>query len=267
MINALRYPGGKLKHIKHLTEYIPDNICEFREPLCGGLNLSLFYGMGFNYIFKASDLNYELYCFWKYLKSNPNELITILKYIKNTTTNGKALYDKIINRRQSKLSEFERAIDFFVINRISFSGLADSGGYSNESFEKRFTLSSIDKLNMISNILKKFEIYCDDYSYLFELPGDNVFIYADPPYYTQTNSRLYGKSGDLHIGFDHDRFGEFVKKCKHNVLITYDDCEYTRSMYKDFNIYPLELQYSMNNVNSDKCKKGKELIITNYRIK
>ena len=266
MINALRYPGGKARCLTQLLQYFPliNNFTEFREPLCGGLSITLNYAK--NVLCSASDLNYELYCFWNQLKLYPLEIFTAISYLKDNETNGRELYNKILSRRKDKLTEFQRAIDFYIINRISFSGLADSGGYSQEAFDKRFTKSIINKLNSIGDLIKNINFYCEDFSYLFEKEGDNVLIYADPPYYSQTKSKLYGKNGDLHMGFDHNRFYEIFTKTKHSVIVTYDDCEFVRDMYKNYNIIPIEFHYSMNNVNSNRTA-GKELIIKNIKDK
>ena len=47
-------------------------------------------------------------------------------------------------------------------------------------------------------------------------------------------------------------------------MISYDDSEYIRELYKDFNTYSFDFTYTMTNVGSKKCKIGKELVITNY---
>lgn len=267
LINAIRMPGGKARNINNILTYFPPmiNYKEFREPLCGGLSASLSIKNKDKTIkIQASDLNYDIYCFWNELKTNPKEIICVINNFKETIKNGKELYLSILERRKDKLTTFQRAIDFYLINRISFSGLADSGGYSQESFEKRFTKSVIQRLNHISYLISDFSFYCEDFSYLMNKGGKDVLIYCDPPYYTQTSSKLYGKNGDLHIGFDHQRFFETFNTTQHNTIITYDDCEYIRCMYKNYNIKSIELQYSMNNVNSTSCKKGKEVIITNF---
>jgi len=84
--------------------------------------------------------------------------------------------------------------------------------------------------------------------------------YRDPPYYSTTSSKLYGKRGHLHTSFDHQRLAENMKKCKHLWLITYDDCEEVRRLFSFAYIYSWELQYGMS------AKKGKELFITNYTL-
>ena len=108
------------------------------------------------------------------------------------------------------------------------------------------------------------KITCLDYSELLKAPGDNVFIFLDPPYYTATKSALYGKNGELHKGFDHERFAEEVKNCTHKWMITYDNCEYIQDLYKDYNIIPHEFAYGMRNAVRGNDMTGKEILITNY---
>ena len=78
---------------------------------------------------------------------------------------------------------------------------------------------------------------------------------------------MYGKKGDLHIGFDHQRLAQILKQCPHNWLITYDDCQEIRENFQWANIIEWELQYGMNNYKQKKAEKGQELFISNYEIK
>ena len=123
----------------------------------------------------------------------------------------------------SMLSEFDRAVRFFVLNRITFSGVVDSGGYSQAAYEKRFTLSSIDRFEMIAPYLSGIKITNKDYTNALFDSGDDVFIFLDPPYWRATESKLYGTRGALHTAFNHERFAENMKKCQHKWLITYTD--------------------------------------------
>ena len=75
---------------------------------------------------------------------------------------------------------------------------------------------------------------------------------------------LYGKNGDLHTDFDHERFAEVMKSCDHKWLITYDDCEMIRDLFNFANIKPWSLQYGMNNYKQDNAGVGNELFIANY---
>lgn len=263
--SPLRYPGGKTRAIQKIFSYIPE-FKEYREPFVGGgsVFIALKQRVSSDITFKINDLNHDLYCFWKVMQNKPNALIERVKELKETLTSKEDYLTKI--RTKEFTSEFDKAVRFFIINRCSFSGLSDSGGFSSEAFKKRFTHSSIDRLKQIIHILKNVEFFNEDYSKLLTNDGKDVFIFLDPPYLKATKKRLYGKSGDLHLGFDHIKFAEDMKKCKHKWLITYDDSPEIRELFNFANIYEWELQYGMNNFRQGKADKGKELFICNYTI-
>ncbi|MFM9158037.1 MAG: DNA adenine methylase, partial [Dolichospermum sp.] len=140
-----------------------------------------------------------------------------------------------------------------------------SGGFSLEAFQKRFTNSSIERLESLESILTPdIKITNLDYSHLVNKEGKDVFIFLDPPYFQAEKSKLYGKKGDLHTGFDHQRFAANLKECPHKWLITYDDCPEIRENFKWANIVEWELQYGMNNYKQKNAQKGQELFISNY---
>lgn len=264
--SPLRYPGGKSKAVKYLSQFIPA-FKEFREPFFGGGSLSFYYAQKSpSAKFLANDLNFELYCFWSELKDNKDNLISQIIRIKNSYRDGKALYREIMDRRNTDLTCFQRAVDFFILNRITFSGVADSGGYSERSFHERFTDSSIERLEYAYEVIKHIDFSNLGYEYLINKPGKDVFIFLDPPYYSNTNSRLYGKNGDLHAGFDHVRLYEALKDCGHNFLITYDDDPFIRGLYNGFEQVQWKLQYGMNNYKKGYCEQGREILISNFPI-
>ena len=103
-----------------------------------------------------------------------------------------------------------------------------------------------------------------DFQKVIEADGEDVFIFLDPPYYSATKSALYGKNGNMHKGFDHERFAEVMKNTNHNWLITYDNCEYIRDLFSFANIFTWELTYGMRNVTDNSKQKEKEIFISNY---
>ncbi len=264
--SPLRYPGGKSRAIKKILPLIPD-FKEFREPFVGGgsVFIAVKQKTRKNVLFKINDLNYNLYCFWKSSRDNLDEMVKIIKEIKKKYTDGRELF-KSYNEFQCE-TEFDFAVRFFILNRITFSGTVDSGGYSQQAFEKRFTDSSIERLSQLKSILNDVIITNKDYKELLLEDGNDVFIFLDPPYFKSMKSKLYGKNGDLHTSFNHSRFANNVKNCKHKWLITYDDSPEIRELFDFANICEWELQYGMNNYMRDHAKKGKELFITNYKIK
>ena len=265
--SPLRYPGGKSRAVEFLSKFIP-NFQEYREPFLGGGSFALYISQNFsNKEIFVNDLNYELFCFWNELKNNSSLLAEEIRVIKNQYKNGKELYHLILARRNNDLSQLQRAVDFFILNRITFSGVVDSGGYSQKSFEARFTDSSVERLEKTGKIISNFKFSNDDYAELIQKDGKDVFIFLDPPYFSATKSRLYGKNGVFHTEFNHQKLFECLENCKHKWIMTYDDSEYIRNIYHNFEIIDWELQYGMNNYKQVCAKKGKEILISNFAIK
>lgn len=271
--SPLRYPGGKSRALKKIMPFIPANIAEFREPFVGGGSVFFAIRGIFQDVIKSywiNDLNYDLYCFWKQVRDNGTDVVEELRKIHTTTTDGRALFEKLAKSKdlicqdQNMLSEFDRAVRFFILNRITFSGVVDSGGYSQAAYKKRFTVSSIDRVEMIAPYLSGVEITNQDYTHSLFQEGDDVFIFLDPPYWKATESKLYGTRGALHTSFDHERFAENMKKCPHKWLITYDDSPIIRDLFHFADIHEWTLQYGMNNYKKNNAAKGNELFIKNY---
>lgn len=258
----LRYPGGKSKAIKKILPLVPE-FDEFREPFLGGASVYLALRQQFpEKKYWINDLNRDLYYFWISLRDHYKDLVEQIKKIKSIEDNGRLLHKKLVTNTPK--TDIEKGVRFFVLNRITFSGTIEAGGYSQGAFDTRFTASSIDRLQDVYPLLKNTLITNSDYEELINKSGENVFIFLDPPYLSATKSRLYGKNGNLHTNFDHKRFAEVMKNTKHKWLITYDDCDEIRSLFSFANIISWEFQYGMNNYRQKTAAKGKELIITNY---
>ncbi|MEH2425574.1 MAG: DNA adenine methylase [Nostoc sp.] len=266
--SPLRYPGGKSKAINQIVEYLPDSFSEFREPFVGGGSVFIYLRQKFpNLKIWINDLNRELFLFWKLAQSDIAQLVKEIRHIKVKYTDGKLLFAELAKIDVKNLSDLDRAVRFFVLNRITFSGTVESGGFSQEAFHKRFTNSSIERLEKLEDILcENVHITNLDYSHLLKAKGEDVFLFLDPPYFSATKSKLYGKDGDLHTSFEHQRFAQLLQQCHHRWLITYDDSQQIRENFKLANISAWELQYGMNNYKQIGAAKGKELFITNYEV-
>lgn len=267
--SPLRYPGGKSRAIKQIMEYLPESFDEYREPFVGGGSLFIYLKQKYpNLRIWINDLNSELFLFWRYAQSKLSPIVDEIRRIKDKYPDGKLLFSELTSLDVNSLSDFDRSVRFFVLNRITFSGTVESGGYSEEAFHKRFTYSSIERLEKLGSILTEdIKITNLDYSQLLKTEGRNVFLFLDPPYFIARKSKLYGKDGDLHTSFKHEIFAELLQQCSYPWLITYDDSPEIRANFALAHIYEWELQYGMNNYKKSNAAKGKELFITNYEIK
>jgi DNA adenine methylase len=262
--SPLRYPGGKSRALKQILPIIPKLFNEFREPFVGGA--SVFTAVKqknptANYW--INDRNTDVYYFWLTLNEHSNELISTINNVKKNCEDGKVLYSRL--KRSQVTGSFGRALRFYVLNRITYSGTVDSGGYSHEAFLKRFTQSKIDSLPLVAKLFSNVKITNENYESLLGKGGNNVFLFLDPPYWKPRKSSLYGKNGDLNKFFDHELFAQHVKECKYQWLITCDDSKKIRRLFSSFAyIYPWKLKYT--GMHKSKAVLGKELFITNYEL-
>ena len=261
--SPLRYPGGKSRAAAIISDLIPD-FDEYREPFLGGGSIFIHRKQIFpDKIFWINDAYFELFNFWKMSQKDVSVLIEKVSELKNEFPSGRNLYDFLKSNR-CNFNNLEQAAAFFIFNRITFSGTTLSGGYSESAFRGRFTASSIERLKPLDDLLKNAKITNFDYQNLVKKKGENVFIYLDPPYFSAKKSKLYGKKGNLHQNFDHERFADVMKTCKHRWLITLDDCEYIRELFSFAEIHSWKTVYGMRNVKPNSDKIGKELFISNY---
>ena len=148
----------------------------------------------------------------------------------------------------------QQSIQYFVINRCSFSGSTLSGGFSEEASSKRFTPSSIHKIELLD--FTNIDIYNNDfYDFINNFTNNKAFMFVDPPYYLEKKSKLYGNNGDMHEDFNHEKLYKCLCKRK-NWIMTYNDCKYIRTLYQDFEIIETNWSYGMN-----KSKSSSEIII------
>jgi DNA adenine methylase len=265
--SPLRYPGGKSRAIQQMKFLLPKEFEEYREPFVGGGSFFIYLRQVYPKLkIWINDLNPELYFFWKYAQIDSEKVAKETLKIKSERKNGQELFNELVNVNSENLSELERAVRFFVLNRITFSGVVESGGYSQLAFVGRFTDSSIERVAKLGKLLEGIKITHLDYREILSDGGKNVFTFLDPPYFKATKSKLYGKNGILHTGFNHDEFASEMRKCHHSWLITYDDSPEIRNNFEFANIYDWELQYGMNNYKQGKAEKGSELFISNYKL-
>lgn len=262
-LSPLRYPGGKFKALSQILPRFPE-FKEYREPFLGGGSVLLETKSRFpDRTYWGNDLNRHLFHFWEVLQCCPDTFTSILTAQRQYCTDGRRLWDRLHNTDTTKWTHFDIAYRYFILNRISFSGAVDCAGYSEDSFQKRFTDSAIARIGTASRVIQGVQLTNLDYQDLVNTPGEDVFIFLDPPYRSAMSSKLYGRNGDLHTGFDFGKLSETLRGSSHKWLMTIDDCPEIRDLFRWANIEEWSLQYGMGN-GSGTAPKGKELFISNY---
>jgi DNA adenine methylase len=262
-VSPLRYPGGKTRACAKLEACLQEHFAlkEFNtviSPFFGGGSFEFSLQNKYNFKLIVNDKFTPLYNFWKQVQENKTALCEALKQKSTVSKEEFANYrDTIL---QTDTANLEKAMQYFVINRCSFSGATLSGGFSEEASKKRYTPSCIRKIEALD--LSAMEIYNLDFAAFIEehtgvagTSASKSLLFLDPPYYLEKKSKLYGKNGDMHEHFDHQKLFDLIKT-KRNWLLTYNNCAYIKDLYKDYLIIETSWSYGMN-----KTKESSEIII------
>jgi DNA adenine methylase len=255
--SPLRYPGGKTRACKKLDEILvqhfhPDQLETLVSPFFGGGSFEFYLQTKYNLGIIANDKFQPLYNFWHTAKSNQSALCANLTATPPVSKEKFQEYRKAVMTEKNALVQAEY---YFIINRCSFSGATLSGGFSEEASQKRFTPSSIEKLHRLDLTCTEF-FNLDFADFIDRMAGiPKALLFLDPPYYLEKGSKLYGDRGDMHETFDHIKLHEKLKG-RTGWLLTYNNCEYIRQLYKDFLIIPVNWSYGMN-----KSKESSEIVI------
>ena len=273
----LRYPGGKSKAIKTLSQWYPKIISEYREPFIGGGSIAIDITKSNPDIpVWINDLYVPLYNFWTQLRDRGEELSERVREEKQRTLDAgdrdkvtekaKELFNKY-KEEIDTYNDFEKAVAFFIMNKCSYSGLTENSTFSPTASNSNFSLVGADKLKEFSELIKHWKITNIDYSEVMKAHGsDNTFVFLDPPY--DIKDFLYGKNREMHKSFDHDRFADDVYNCIHKFMITYNVNDRLMELYKNYNLKEWKLRYSMahrGDKGTDENVKT-ELLVTNYSI-
>ncbi len=273
----LRYPGGKSKAIKTLSQWYPKVITEYREPFIGGGSIAIQITKLYPDIpVWINDLYVPLYNFWVQLRDRGEELSERVREEKQRTLDAgdkdkvtekaKELFNKY-KEEIDTYDDFEKAVAFFIMNKCSYSGLTENSTFSQTASNSNFSLVGADKLAQFSKLIKNWKITNIDYSEVMKAHGSgNTFVFLDPPY--DIKDFLYGKNREMHKSFDHDRFADDVYNCVHKFMITYNVNDRLMELYKNYNLKEWKLRYSMahrGDKGTDENVKT-ELLVTNYSI-
>tara|TARA_B100000902_G_scaffold360540_1_gene377332 strand:+ start:1167 stop:2015 length:849 start_codon:yes stop_codon:yes gene_type:complete len=269
----LRYPGGKSRAITKMAQFLPDmsKYSEYREPFLGGGSVALYMTKMYPHLtIWVNDLYVPLYNFWKELQHNGQGLQDQIWSLKNKhpdRDSAKELFKKSredINNET--LSNTDRASAFYICNKCSFSGLTESSSFSPQASESNFSYRGIEKLTGYQQIIENWIITSHSYERLMTKDWDRKghFMYLDPPYDIKQN--LYGKSGNMHKGFDHDKFSEECDRYPSHQMVSYNSSQLVRDRFADWKAAEYDHTYTMRSVGdymSDQQVR-KELLLLNY---
>ena len=268
----LKWPGGKREQVKLLIERLPSQYNMYIEPFVGAGALFLYLQPEYCII---NDLNTQLINCYERIRDSLDEVLDYIDEFNkhNINKNYFLLQRKKYNRKiLAGQNDIEHAALTIFLNKTCFNGLfrLNKNGQFNSPWNQSDAKVSLDRnnLKLVSNYLKTIKIYNEDFEKICNLAKENDFVYMDPPYIPQDNSKGIFTSY-TRAGFnknDHERLADIffrLDKKGVKVMLSNHNTEYINELYKNYN---KEIVKANRHINSDGTKRDKveELLIRNY---
>lgn len=248
-IHLINWIGGKRLLRKTIAEHIPQDIQSYIEPFGGGAWV-LFYKEKWADNEVYNNLDDRLYNLFNVVKYHPEALCKELEF----SICSRSLFTRSL--ADAGVTDIQKAAAFFYIITRSFGGKGKHFGYTCKDSIKS-TENLLLRIKEISKRLDRVIIENLDFEELIKkYDFEGAFFYCDPPY-----SKGEGYKMTSCKDFEHERLRDTLKHIKGKWLLSYDDSEYIRRLYKDFNF--IEVQ-RVNSLNSNSRSLYNELLIKNY---
>lgn len=264
----VKWVGGKRQLMFELIKNIPKSYNRYFEPFIGGG--ALFFELQPEQAY-ISDMNEELINLYSVVRDNVYELIKDLS--KHEVSKEYFLEIRNIDRTEqyTELSDVERASRFIYLNRTCFNGMyrVNSQGQFNVPFGHYKNPRIIDENNLLncSELLKKTEIKCADFSEILTKVKKGDLVYFDPPYVplNETSSfTSYTKDGfDINMQFKLRDVCDELDNKGVKFMLSNSDTKLVNELYANYEIKKVFASRQIN-ANADGRGKITEVLVRNY---
>ncbi|DAA81209.1 MAG TPA: modification methylase [Cyanobacteria bacterium UBA10660] len=264
----VKWVGGKRQLMFELIKNMPKSYNRYFEPFIGGGALFFELQPDRAYI---SDMNEELINLYSIVRDNVYELIEDLS--RHEVSKEYFLKIRNIDRTEkyAELSDIERASRFIYLNRTCFNGMyrVNSKGEFNVPFGHYKNPRIIDENNLLncSELLKKTEIKCADFSEILTKVKKGDLVYFDPPYVplNETSSfTSYTKDGfDINMQFKLRDVCDELDNKGVKFMLSNSDTKLANELYANYEIKKVFASRQIN-ANADGRGKITEVLVRNY---
>jgi DNA adenine methylase len=246
--------GSKSRLAKDIVALIPTH--SIYIEVFGGA-LSVLYAKKPSKIEVANDINSELINLHRAIRNNPQTLSIYL----NNLLISRELFSDIKTVKLKPRNNIEKAAFYLYLLTQSFGSKGDNFAMSAKSGRRpKDIYKSYQKW---SKRLKYVTIENKPFQELINLYNkESSFFYLDPPY---VSTEKYYKNTKGFGAKEHQELASILKQIKGKFLLSYNDCDIIRTLYKDFKIVNTkEIEYTLGKNVHNRSKKVKEVFIMNY---
>ncbi len=252
--SIIGWVGGKKLLRNKIISHFPSDIEMYVE---------VFGGAGWVLLGKEKHAKYEVY---NDFNSDVVNLFRCIKYHKDELKKQLEFTlparEEFVSYEQylkiERLTDIQKAALFFKLIKFSFGSKGNHFATRGRSIEK--TLLSFD------DIAQRFDgvvIENKDFGELIKrYDKKETLFYLDPPYYGA--ERYYNKQKVYFTNEDHIRLKRHLDDIKGKFVLSYNNCEYIKKLYKDYYITEVSRNTQLPS-KGEKRGEYKELIIKNYK--
>lgn len=242
--------GKKLLRSRILEEFPQEGSFHRYIEVFGGAGWILFSAERHAKLEVYNDMNGNLANLFKCTKYHPEALQKELALI---LTSREQFFDAKEQLKFKGLTDIQKAARFFILIKESFGSDTQTFGVRAKDMIK-----AVDYILEISKRLNMVIIENLDFERILKIyDRTDALFYLDPPYY-----EAEGYYQDRFLSEDHIRLKEALERSKGRFLLSYNDCEYIRELYKEYKIIEVERLHSL--IQGKKKPRYKELLIKNY---
>ncbi|MBC6444524.1 MAG: DNA adenine methylase [Alphaproteobacteria bacterium GM202ARS2] len=277
----LRYAGGKSLAVGHVVEHIPDDVESLVSPFMGGGAVEIACAQELGLRVQAYDVFDILACYWRVQLRDPEGLADRLMLWEP----GKATYQRVKARLRehwegSRLmdDDVELAAHYWFNHNLSY-GPGFLGWMSGIYQERERFCRLVDKVRGFR--CEGLAVAQGDFKETLARHRED-FLYCDPPYYLDGDSRMFRGIYPQrnfpvhHRGFDHGALAAGLARHKGRFILSYNDCEAVRTWYKDCRIVEVAWQYTLGqgetrigknrseNGSNGYVKRSHEVLVMNF---
>ncbi len=284
----LKWAGGKTQLIAEIERNLPSLVLSgkftYVEPFVGSGAILFWMLKKFSNLEKAviNDINLDLINVYEIIRSNPKELISILKNFQSEyhelqnkeEIKKKYYYQKrnLYNTRNTDKST--QAALFIFLNRTCFNGLyrVNQSNLFNVPIGSYKLPKICDEQNIqaVSDALQNVEILNSDFEKTLSYANKNSFFYLDPPYKPlSATSNFNSYAENIFDDKEQIRLKDFCLKLdsrNSKWLLSNSDVQNNKFLDKIYVNFEIQRVKAKRIINSKPDKRGElnELLITNY---
>lgn len=252
--NIIGWVGGKRQLRSKIISFFPKTFNMYVEVF-GGAAWVMFAKDNHAKEEVYNDYNNNLVNLFRCVKHHPLELERELKNMLPSRENFNN-FKKLLASKG--LTDIQRAAIFFYIINLSFGSRGTSYATRGKGLKNH-----IDRLGLASERLHRVVIENKDFEELIKLyDRKDTFFYLDPPYYG-TEAYYDWEDLPLFTPEDHIRLNDILKNVKGKFLLSYNDSDFIRELYKDFEVHKITRKETLSSSGNNQSIY-REILIKNY---